>query len=252
MTEFPTFTLFLLCYVPVVACTWIGIRWGRKVAPDKRPENNHLGTVQGALLGLLGLFLGFAFSGAMSRFNERQGALYAEANSIETAYDRVELLPNRDQIRPMLREYAEARLRLFNSSYDGSDRDLERELKAKYDAVLAACMNGVRQAPGVANLEIQGIEAINDQFGRRISLARRHLPVEFVIVMLICSAASLGTIGYGAGLVERRSTGVTMCLALLTATALFVTFDFDRPRRGLIRLDPAPLNELVETLSDRK
>lgn len=244
--------MFLLCYVPMVICTWVGIHLGRRVAPHLRPENNHLGTIQGALLGLLGLMLGFAFSGAISRFNERQSALYAEANSIETAYDRVELLPTRDQIRPMLREYAETRLRLFNSSYDGSDRELERELQAKYDAVLAACMEGVRQAPGLANFEIQGVEAINDQFGRRMALARRHLPVEFVIVMLICSAASLGTIGYGAGLVERRSNAVTMCLALLTATALFVTFDFDRPRRGLIRLDAAPLSELVEKLSEKK
>lgn len=252
MNSFPTITLFLFCFVPTLACTWLGVRRGRKVAPDRRPENNHLGTVQGALLGLLGLMLGFAFSGAMSRFTERQDALYAEANAIENAYDRVELLPTREQVRGILREYADLRLRLFEASYDGTHADLERQLQERYDAALAACMEGVRQAPAMANLQIPVVEAINDQFSRRTALSRRHMPAEFVIVMLICSAASLGAIGYGAGLVERRSMSVTMSLALLTATALFITIDFDRPRRGLIRLDPAPLKELVAHLNTKR
>ncbi|MCC6969432.1 MAG: hypothetical protein IT434_04350 [Phycisphaerales bacterium] len=249
MTAFPTFTLFLLCFVPVVACTWIGVRWGRRVAPHLRPESGHLGTVQGALLGLLGLMLGFAFSNAMSRFTERQSALYSEANAIETAYDRAELLPTRDQLRAILREYADLRLQLFHTSSDGPHAEIEARIQERYDAALAACMEGVREAPGLANLELPGVEAINDEFDRRMALARRHMPMEFVIVMLICSAMSLGAIGYGAGLVERRSMGVTMCLAVLTATALFITFDFDRPRRGLIRLDPAPLLDLARKLN---
>ncbi|MCC6227640.1 MAG: hypothetical protein IT432_00235 [Phycisphaerales bacterium] len=248
MNSFPTITLFLFCFVPTLACTWLGVRWGRRVAPERRPENNHLGTVQGALLGLLGLMLGFAFSGAMSRFTERQDALYAEANAIENAYDRVELLPTRDQIRSILREYADLRLKLFEATHDGDDAELQQQLQERYDAAFAACIEGVRQVPAMANLQIPVVEAINDQFARRMALSRRHMPAEFVIVMLICSAASLGAIGYGAGLVERRSMSVTICLALLTATALFITVDFDRPRRGLIRLDPAPLKELNQKL----
>ena len=40
-------------------------------------------------------------------------------------------------------------------------------------------------------------------------------------------------------------------LTLLTSTALYVTFDFDRPQRGLIRLDETPLINLVEKLSSK-
>lgn len=249
MNSFPTIALFLFCFAPTLAATWFGVRCGRRVAPERRPEGKHLGTIQGALLGLLGLLLGFAFSGAMSRFTERQDALYAEANAIETAYHRAELLPTRDQVRGVLREYADLRLRLFMASYDGTQADLERQLQERYSAALDACMDGVRQAPTMANLLIPAVEAVNDQFSRRLALSRRHMPAEFVLVLLISSAASLGAIGYGAGLVERRSMSVTVCLALLTATALFITVDFDRPRRGLIRLDAAPLKELVERLN---
>lgn len=77
------------------------------------------------------------------------------------------------------------------------------------------------------------------------------MPTEFVLVMLVASCASMMAIGYGAGLAERRSTGSVLTLAMLTATTLFLTFDFDRPRRGLIRLDPEPLREVAEKIGGR-
>lgn len=240
-----TFTLVLMCAVPVIACTWIGILRGRKVKKEHRPENNHMSTVQGALLGLLGLLLGFAFSGAISRFVDRQDALADEANAIGRAYARAELLPTGDRVRASLREYAALRLRLFSESVDGRRSDLEQQLDRHSDAALDATIEGVREAPGFASISIAGIEGVNDQFNRRMALARRHMPTEFVLVMLVASCASMMSIGYSAGLAERRSIGSVMTLATLTATTLFITFDFDRPRRGLIRLDPAPLEEVA-------
>jgi hypothetical protein len=128
---------------------------------------------------------------------------------------------------------------------DGRRSDLEQQLDRHYDAALDATIEGVREAPGFAIISIAGIEGVNDQFNRRMALARRHMPTEFVLVMLVASCASMMSIGYGAGLAERRSIGSVMTLATLTATTLFITFDFDRPRRGLIRLDPAPIEEVA-------
>lgn len=204
--------------------------------------------MQGALLGLLALLLGFAFSGAMGRFVERQDALAKEANAIENAYDRVAILSNAQAIRAQIREYAGLRLRLFEETADGPASEIEKALSARYDSAFGFTLEGVRQSPQFANLAIPGVEEINDEFSRRTALSRRHLPSEFVVVMLICSCISLGAVGYGAGVARRRSMGSLLALAALTSTALFITFDFDAPRRGLIRLDGRPLEEMVARL----
>lgn len=243
--------MLVLCVVPPFVCTWLGIVLGKRVPADKRPENQHIGTVQGALLGLLGLLLGFAFSGAMSRFVDRQDALSSEANAIETAYNRAVLLPTKDRLQADLREYARLRLRVFQESVDASNDALERELNNSFDRAFAACVEGVKDTPALASLMITSIDEINDQFTRRTALARRHLPGQFVFVMLVCTCVSMGAIGYGAGLVEKRSVGIVFALTLLTSTALYVTFDFDRPQRGLIRIDETPLTNLVDKLSAR-
>ncbi len=243
--------MLVLCVVPPFFCTWLGIVLGKRVPADRRPENQHIGTVQGALLGLLGLLLGFAFSGAMSRFVDRQDALSSEANAIETAYNRAVLLPTKDRLQGELREYARLRLRVFQESVDASNDALERELNNSFDRAFAACVEGVKDTPALASLMITSIDEINDQFTRRTALARRHLPGQFVFVMLVCTCVSMGAIGYGAGLVEKRSVGIVFALTLLTSTALYVTFDFDRPQRGLIRIDDTPLTNLVDKLSAR-
>lgn len=235
--------LVVLCFAPVLGSTWVGIRRGQRVRKEHRPENNHLSTVQGAMLGLLGLLLGFAFSGAISRFVDRQDALAEEANAIETAHSRAALLSTKDRVRASLRAYADARVRLFRETSDGRRSELERLLQEHYDAAMAATIEGVRDEPRYATLCLTGVEDVGNQFSRRNALVRRNMPMEFVLVMLASTCACMWTVGYGAGLAERRSTGSVVILAGLTATALFVTFDFDRPRRGLIRLDPTPLIE---------
>jgi hypothetical protein len=58
----------------------------------------------------------------------------------------------------------------------------------------------------------------------------------------------MATIGYGVGLADKRSMGATYALAFMVSTTLLMTFDFDHPQRGIIRLDPAPLRELAERL----
>jgi hypothetical protein len=251
MSSLPSLLLLAMCVVPPFLCTWLGLVFGKRVHPDHRPENQHIGTVQGALLGLLALLLGFAFSGAMSRFVDRQDALSSEANAIESAYARAVLLPTKDRLQTELREYARLRLRVFQESVDASNDALERELNACFERAFAACVEGVKETPALASLMITSIDEVNDQFTRRTALARRHLPGQFVFVMLVCTCVSLGAIGYGAGLVEKSSVGIVFALTLLTSTALYVTFDFDRPQRGLIRLDETPLINLVEKLSSK-
>lgn len=76
------------------ASTEIGFRYGRKARGSIRSEAYpHIATIEGALLGLLALLLGFAFSMSMSRYDARRSVVLAEANDLQTTYLRSQMLP---------------------------------------------------------------------------------------------------------------------------------------------------------------
>lgn len=249
MNTWPTLVVILLLAVVVFASLWNGVRMGRKRRRTHAPDDDQLGTIQAAMLGLLGLLLGFSFSGAMSRFNNRQDALWAEASAVKNAYERAELLPNGDQVRRSLREYAALRLELLTRHDRGPADDLTGRMLERFDAARVAAFEGVRQAPQYATVVVPGLQAVGDEFARRNAFERRHLPGEMVIVLIVSSCLAMGTIGYGVGLSERRTAGMSVCLAALVTATLFVTIDFDRPGRGFITLDPAALEDLVRDLN---
>src|SRR5271169_3290716 len=60
------------------------------------PERQDLDVVMAATLTLLGLIIGFSFSMAVSRYDQRKSCEEAEANAIGTEYVRADLLPPAD------------------------------------------------------------------------------------------------------------------------------------------------------------
>lgn len=87
-------SLLLAMFVSMMLFMEIGRRIG--VAgfarePDGQPKG--IGSSEGAIFGLLGLVLAFAFSGAVGRFEDRRHLITEEANNIGTAWLRIDLLP---------------------------------------------------------------------------------------------------------------------------------------------------------------
>src|SRR5512135_1710353 len=94
----------------------LGRRAGaRRLARD--PEGSRAGAsaVEGALFGLLGLLIAFTFSGAAARFDTRRSLIVEEANTIGTAWLRLDLLPPEAQpaLRDLFRRYLDTRLEAY-------------------------------------------------------------------------------------------------------------------------------------------
>ena len=85
---------FVLCLVVLWLSAWMGERLRRsRRHPLEEAEREDLGMVLGAALTLLGLIIGFSFSMAISRYDQRKNYEEAEANAIGTEYVRADLLP---------------------------------------------------------------------------------------------------------------------------------------------------------------
>src|SRR5215471_18141434 len=72
----------------------LGAFISQRLRPLKEEERDDFGVVQAAILTLLGLLIGFTFSMAVSRYDQRKNYEEAEANAIGTEYVRADLLPS--------------------------------------------------------------------------------------------------------------------------------------------------------------
>jgi hypothetical protein len=56
-----------------------------------------------------------------------------------------------------------------------------------------------------------------------------------------CALLTLLTVGYAGGLSERAPLVFSASLTFLIASAMWATYDLDHPKRGMIRVDSAPI-----------
>src|SRR5271167_3109743 len=105
-------TISTTLFVSMLASLEIGYRVGRRKIEDHPAAHEGIGAIEAAIFALLGLLLGFSFSGATARLDARRQLIIGEANAIGTAYLRLDLLPTSDQpeMRRLFREYVDARL----------------------------------------------------------------------------------------------------------------------------------------------
>src|SRR5262245_60810814 len=104
-------TLLSLGYfILILAMVEAGRLWGQKRLredPDKGLSGT--GAIEGPVLGLYGLLIAFSFGGAISRFDERRSLVIEEANIVQTAWLRLDVLPAADgpPIREEFKSYLE-------------------------------------------------------------------------------------------------------------------------------------------------
>jgi hypothetical protein len=87
--------LFLLTVIVIVlAAAEVGVRIGLTLHRSRdEARRSQIGGVQSAVLGLLGLLLGFTFAMGVNRYDARRNLVLKEANAVGSAWLRAGLLP---------------------------------------------------------------------------------------------------------------------------------------------------------------
>ena len=107
--------VFILSFIAMWLSSWMGAFFQKKRPFPDESMRQDLDLLVTATLTLLGLIIGFTFSMAISRYDQRKIYEEAEANAIGTEYVRSDLLPPVDavKVKALLRSYLDQRVLFY-------------------------------------------------------------------------------------------------------------------------------------------
>jgi hypothetical protein len=242
--------IYAVFFTLMLVATEAGFHLGRKSeasTPDR--TKSQISTVEAAILGVLGLLLGFTMSMAVSRFEARKQLVLDEANAIGTSCLRTALLPASEgsEIASLLRQYIDVRVQYGTAGNDLARLNdlrtqtvrLQNEFWARAIAYGQKDPNPVR-----AGLLLQSLnQAIDLESARRMAL-QNHVPASVIFVNSAVGLLAAMLVGYAFGLNGRRQIFPMCVLALAITLVLAVIIDLDRPRSGFIRVNQQPMIDL--------
>ena len=245
--------LALIIFGVIGAATLAGHVTGRYLREHSGSLREPFGVLQGALLGVVGLVLAFGLSLAVGRYEDRRAATVAEANAIGTTYLRAQLIsePARTRSLDLLRRYTDLALAISKEvpNTAGMKRTvaaegiLQRRLWRLGGQALAA--QPIASAP---RLYVDSLNTTIDEQSVRLSAVNNRVPGAVLDLEVIGAAIALGLLALHISILGRGLVPMLAAAGLVTLL-LLVTFDLDRPTRGLIKVPSTPLQALRASMA---
>jgi hypothetical protein len=246
------FVVFLVSLVVQWLSAYLGyflrLRRGQHL---NRDAHDDLDTIQTAALTLLALIIGFTFSMAVTRYDQRKNYEEAEANAIGTEFLRADLLPVEDaaNVRELLKRYLGQRV-LFYEDRDGRqigqiDSDTAK-LQAELWSAVSAAAN--QRPTAVVALAVAGMNDVLNSQGYTQAAWWNRIPVAAWGLMGLMAVCSNFLLGYGE---RRKSMLLLLVLPAIVSIAFLLIADIDSPRGGIIRILPHNLIALSQSIKIR-
>ena len=243
------FLVFIFSLLSMWVAARIGARFRKKQSNLEEDARQDFDVIVAATLTLLALIIGFTFSMAINRYDQRKICEEAEANAIGTEYVRADLLPdsNAAKVRTLLRDYLDQRISFYQT------RD-EMELRqiGNRTAQLQAELWSTVQAPAIAHptpvigLSVSGMNDVLNSQGYTQAAWLNRIPIAAWALLAAIAVCANVLVGYS---VRRAKAGGIhfLVLPLILSIAFFLIADNDSPRRGVIRVHPQNLIALAQS-----
>jgi hypothetical protein len=249
LLEFPRI-LFVVSFIVMWLAARIGVfaHYRRGTLADDVRED--FGVIQAATLTLLGLIIGFSFSMAISRYDQRKNYEEEEANAIGTEYVRADFLPADEaaKLRVLLRNYLDQRILFYGTrdarqlrQLDASTARLQNELWVTAQAPAAA-----KPTPVIA-LVVSGMNDVLNSQGYTLAAWRNRIPIAAWSLMFAIAVFCNLLVGFGARR-PQTETALFFVLPLVVSISFLLIADIDSPRAGVIRVVPHNLISLSQSL----
>jgi len=197
---------------------------------------------------LLGLIIGFTFSMATTRYDQRKNLEEEEANAIGTEYLRVDLLPPdaAARARTLLIHYTDLRVQ-FYLAHRGPGLD---KINAETSALETELWNTVAE-PAKAQptpntwLVVAGMNDVLNSQGYTQAAWWNRIPRAAWDLMFAIAFVSHLLLGFGT---HGKSSFLSIVLPLLISIAFLLIADIDSPRGGIIRVQPQNIQAFADSL----
>jgi len=195
-------------------------RWGAhwKETPDSlRSQVSGIGA---AMLGILGVLLGFTLSMAIARWDARREVIIEESNAIGTLWLRAGLLEEtlREELRGALRDYTDTRIALGGSR---GDLDALREAQIEGVALHTKIWSVVERAdqpgtsPAILSTLITAANELIDLHELRVASIENYLPAFLILLLPGVTAVAVAALAWSFGTTTERGRTPILLLTLL-------------------------------------
>jgi hypothetical protein len=241
----PSWAVGLLLIAAIGSATALGYAIGRYLRQHEAKLREPFGVLQGALLGVVGLILAFGLSLALGRYEDRRASTVDEANAIGTSYLRAQLIaePARTRSLELYPRYADLAIQV-SQEVPGSS-GMRRTTSA--EGVLQRRLwhlagQSIADAPlaSAPRLYVDSLNETLDAQSTRLAALTNRVPGAVLALEVIGAAIAIGLLALHISILGRGLMAMLAAAALVTLL-LLVTFDLDRPTRGLIKVPDTPL-----------
>jgi hypothetical protein len=251
--QLPPSLMVLIIFSLIILFIWLGYAFNKK-RTTKYPEvlKQTPGAIEGSVVGIMSLLLGFTFSFVVSRYEVRRQMIVDEMVNINTAIFRCDMFPDstRKLLRADFKEYLEARRDYFDKGGD-EIRVIEELEKSKkigrriWERVMVDSYN-----PGDKLRFQQMIPALSNMLNSiivRDESRKTGVPpliLWTLLTLVLITAFFLGGNLFG----KKKFTILVFGYALILALTLNLIIELNTPRTGLITLHSTQqkMNDLIE------
>jgi hypothetical protein len=244
---------FIVLFLSLVML-WLSVRIGVSFRKRRRSleenERDDFGIIMAAILTLLGLIIGFSFSMAITRYDQRKNLEEAEANAIGTEYVRVDFLPAADaaRVRSLLKSYLDQRILFYKTRDDRHLREIDATTaQLETDLWSAVQTPAAAQPTPLVTIAVTGMNDVLNSKASTLAAWWNRIPNAAWGLMATIAICCNLLIGYGA----RRGPAKTMLLLvlpLIVSISFSLIADIDSPRGGIVRVQAQNLTRLSQSL----
>jgi len=236
---------FFISLIVLWGSAWIGAFLRKRYLQDTQQED--LGIMLGATLTLLGIIIGFSFSMATSRYDQRKNYEEAEANAIGTEYVRADFLPTAEaaKVRSLMRSYLEERILFYTVSDDRQLQHIDVDTAQLQDELWSAVRLPAEAKPTMVSfLVASGMNDVLNSQGYTQAAWWNRIPTAAWALMVIIAICSSALVGFAV-----KQPIMLLLMPFLASIAFMLIADLDSPRGGLIHVSPQNLISLSRSLS---
>jgi hypothetical protein len=228
-------------------------KFGRRHGRHLRAESGEVpvSKFDDASLALLGLLLGFTFSMAIVKHDQRRLMVVADSNAIGDFYTCASLLnePVRTKLQAVIHSYTKLRLELTGRNPDeatlenalGQMQQMQGQMTVLVGQALVA-------GTPIAVPLTSTLNGVTSNHAARLAAARDRLPASVVLLLLLSAVVSSMLVGREQGASDKTDIAGTVSFIVLASFVVFVILDLNQPERGLITVSQEPIRRLLSSM----